>query len=68
MRARETGQLAEEPVGTGVSDHVTRVDHVQSRKVVMQRVTHHHFSLQDGKNLQEIQGAALSSPLARKQL
>lgn len=66
MRARETSQLAEEPVGTGVSDHVTRVDHIQSRKVVVQRVTHHHFPLKDGKNLQEAQEAELSSPLAGK--
>lgn len=45
--------MGEEPVATGVSDHVTRVDHIQSCKVVKHRVTDHHFPLQDGKNLQE---------------
>lgn len=55
MHVRKTSQSAEEMVRTGVSDHVTWMEDVQCLKVVVDGVTDHHFTLQDGKDLQEVQ-------------
>lgn len=55
MHVRKTGQSAEETVRTGVSDQVTWMEHVQRLKVVVDGVTDHHFTFQDGKDLQEVQ-------------
>ncbi len=42
---REAGQSAEETSCTGVSDHVTWMEHIQRLKVVVYRVADDHFAM-----------------------
>ncbi len=49
--AGETGQPAEETRRAGVPDHVTRMEHVQRLKVVVDRVADDHFALKYTEDL-----------------
>lgn len=49
----ESGQSAEQMRGTGVPDHVTRVQHVQNLKVIVDGVAHHHLAFKYTKDLKE---------------
>ena len=51
----EARQLPEKAVGAGVPDHVTWRGHAQGPEVIVDGVTHHHFTLQYPQHLQQME-------------